>query len=149
MQAPAKSPTIPFLMSHLLGENHWHLAESDFAVEHVCSWEEGLVCHGRPLRFREYIDDDHAYDDESHANEASACLAHTQATAVISTIPNPDQTAYTIPVGMVRSGKERSQNAATKQMTDMMLGTGLVRLLDAASAIVAIASVRIVPARHK
>ena len=83
------------------------------------------------------------------AGTSSACLAHTQATAVIRTIPNPDQTAYTIPVGMVRSGKESSQNAATKQMTDMTLGTGFVRLLDAASAIVATASVRIAPARHK
>ena len=62
------------------------------------------------------------------AGTSSACLAHTQATAVIRTIPNPDQMAYTIPVGIVRSGKERSQNAATKQTTDMMLGTSLVAL---------------------
>ena len=58
------------------------------------------------------------------AGRSSTCLAQTQATAVIRTIPNPDQIAYTIPVGIVRSGKERSQNAATKQKTDMMLGTG-------------------------
>ena len=85
----------------------------------------------------------------TRAGKSSSCLAQTQATAVISTIPNPDQTAYTIPVGIVRSGKERSQNAATKQTTDMMLGTGFVRLLDAASEIVAITSVRIAPAKHK
>ena len=83
------------------------------------------------------------------AGKSSACLDQIQATAVISTIPNPDQTAYTIPVGMVRSGKERSQNAATKQKTDMTLGTGFVRLLDAASEIVAITSVRIAPAKHR
>jgi len=83
------------------------------------------------------------------AGTSSACLAHTQATAVISTIPNPDQTAYAIPVGMVRNGKESSQNAATKQMTEMTLWTGFVRLLDAASAIVATASVRIAPAKQR
>jgi hypothetical protein len=83
------------------------------------------------------------------AGRSSTCLAQTQATAVIRTIPNPDQIAYTIPVGIVRSGKERSQNAATKQKTDMMLGTGFERLLDAASAVVAITSVRIAPAKHK
>ena len=83
------------------------------------------------------------------AGTSSGCFAQTQATAVIRTIPNPDQTAYTIPVGIVRSGYERSQNAATKQMTDMMLGRGLDKPSDAASAVVAMTSVRIAPAKHK
>lgn len=125
----------------------WHLADVDFATEHVCSWVSAeisdfentlititpAVMRAIPIR----------------AGRSSTCLAQTQATAVIRTIPNPDQIAYTIPVGIVRSGKERSQNAATKQKTDMMLGTGFEKLLDAASAVVAITSVRIAPAKHK
>ena len=82
------------------------------------------------------------------AGTSSDCLAQIQATAVIRTIANPDQIAYTIPVGIVRSGNERSQNAATKPMTDMMLGIGLEKLSDAASAIVAITSARIAAAKH-
>jgi hypothetical protein len=62
---------------------------------------------------------------------------------------NPDQTAYTMPVGIVRSGNESSQNAAAKHTTDMKLARGFEKLSDAASAIVAIASVRIDPAKHR
>jgi len=126
---------------------YWHFAEFDFAAEHDWSWVSAeisdfentlmtitpVVMSAMPIR----------------AGTSSTCLAQTHETAVISTIPNPDQTAYTIPVGMVRSGKERSQNAATKQTTDMTLGIGFDRLLDAANAIVAITSVRIAPAKHK
>jgi hypothetical protein len=128
-------------------ESYWHLADVDFAAEHVCSWEsadssdfENTLITITPAVMRAI---------PISAGRSSTCLAQTQATAVISTIPNPDQTAYTIPVGIVRSGKERSQNAATKQKTDMMLGTGFEKLLDAASAVVAITSVRIAPAKHK
>jgi len=85
----------------------------------------------------------------TNAGVSSVCLAQTQATTVIRTIANPDQIAYTMPVGIVRSGNTRSQNAATKQKTDMMLGTGLERPWDAASAVVPITSVRIAPAKHK
>src|SRR4029077_9098728 len=85
----------------------------------------------------------------TRAGKSSSCLAQTQATAVIRTIPNPDQTAYTIPVGIVRSGKERSQNAATKQTTYRVRATVFVRILAAASEIVTTTSVRTSPAKHK
>ena len=76
-------------------------------------------------------------------------MVQTHATAVTRTILNPDQTAYTIPVGIVRSGKESSQNAAAKHMIDMTLASGFEKLWEAASAIVAITSVKIDPAKHK
>jgi hypothetical protein len=62
---------------------------------------------------------------------------------------NPDQIAYTIPVGMVRSGTERSKNAATKHEIDMKLGSSLEKLSDAARAMVPMTSVRIAAAKHK
>ena len=83
------------------------------------------------------------------AGTSRVCFAQTQDTAVMSKIPNPDHTAYTIPVGIVCSGKERSQKAAMKQMNDMTLGMGFEKLWDAASATVAITSVRIAPAKHR
>ena len=129
-----------------------HFVDGDFAAVQVCSGGEASPVMAEPSDFENTlmtITPAVMRAMPIRAGTSSACLAHTQATAVIRTIPNPDQTAYTIPVGMVRSGKERSQNAATKQTTEMMLGTGLVRLLDAASAMVAIASVRIAPAKHK
>jgi hypothetical protein len=83
------------------------------------------------------------------AGRSSAWSLQTQDTVVTSTILIPDHTAYTIPVGMVRSGKESSQNAAAKQVNDIMLANGFEKLSDATSAIVAITSARIDPARHK
>ena len=83
------------------------------------------------------------------AGRSGTCLLQTQAAAVTKTMLNPDQTAYTMPVGIVRSGKESSQNAAAKHNTDMKLASGFEKLSDAASAIVAITSVRIDPAKHK
>jgi hypothetical protein len=53
-----------------------------------------------------------------------------------------------MPVGMVRSGYDKSQNAATKQMTDMTLGSSLENPSDAASAVVPITSARIAAAKH-
>ena len=83
------------------------------------------------------------------AGRSNGCLAQTQAAAVIKTIPSPDQMAYTIPAGILLSGNERSQNAATKQTTDTMLGRGYDRFSDSASERVATASARIDAARSK
>ena len=138
---------------HFIDVGYWHLADVDFAAEHVCPCESADIPNTPvPSDFENTlitITPAVMRAIPISAGRSSTCLAQTQATAVIRTIPNPDQTAYTIPVGIVRSGKERSQNAATKQKTDMMLGTGLERLLDAASAVVPITSVRIAPAKHK
>lgn len=83
------------------------------------------------------------------AGRSGTCLLQTQALAVTRTMLNPDQTAYTMPVGIVRSGKESSQKAATKHKTDMKLARGFEKLSDAASAIVPITSVRMAPAKHR
>jgi hypothetical protein len=83
------------------------------------------------------------------AGRSSTCFVQTQATAVTRTILKPDQRAYTIPVGIILSGKESSQNAAAKHKIDMKLASGFEKLSDAASAMVAITSVRIDPAKQK
>jgi hypothetical protein len=83
------------------------------------------------------------------AGRSGTCLLQTQAAAVTRTMLNPDHTAYTMPVGIVRSGKESSQNAAAKHKTDMKLASGFEKLSEAASAIVAMTSVRIDPAKHR
>jgi hypothetical protein len=83
------------------------------------------------------------------AGRSGTCLLQTHALAVTNTMLNPDQKAYTMPVGIVRSGKESSQNAAAKHKTDMKLATGFEKLSDAASAIVPITSVRIAPAKQR
>ena len=49
------------------------------------------------------------------AERSSACFDQTQATAVMSTIPNPDQMAYTILVGITRRGNESSQKGPLVQ----------------------------------
>ena len=83
------------------------------------------------------------------AGRSGTCLLQTQALAVTSTMLNPDQMAYTMPVGIVRRGKESSQNAAAKHKRDMKLASGFEKLSDAASAIVPITSVRFAPAKHR
>lgn len=83
------------------------------------------------------------------AGRSGACLLQTQALAVTRTMLNPDQMAYTMPVGIVRSGKESSQNAAAKHKRDMKLASGFEKLWEAASAIVPITSVTIAPAKHR
>jgi len=84
-----------------------------------------------------------------NAGRSRACFAQIQATAVIRTFPNPDQTAYTIPAGIDRSGKERSQNTATKETTETMLGIIFERPSEAASAVVPTTSASIAPANKR
>ena len=83
------------------------------------------------------------------AGRSGTCLLQTHALAVTNTMLNPDQKAYTTPVGIVRSGKESSQNAAAKHKMDMKLASGFEKLSDAASAIVPITSVTIAPAKQR
>jgi hypothetical protein len=83
------------------------------------------------------------------AGRSGTCLLQTHALAVTRTMLNPDQRAYTTPVGIVRSGKERSQNAAAKHKMEMKLASGFEKLWDAASAIVPITSVAIAPAKQR
>ena len=144
---------------------YWHLEDGDFAAEHDCSSEfagEAAMLSRVSANVSPGIADTSDFENTfititpavmrpipTNAGMSSVCLAQTQATAVIKTIPNPDQMAYTMPVGIVRSGNARSQNAATKQKIDMMLGTSLERPWDAASAVVPITSVMTAPAKHK
>ena len=117
------------------GHSYWHIDDDgDFAAEHDCS-SESVDVSSAPVvlpRVVANVSADVAETSDfentfititpavmrpipTNAGVSSVCLAQTQATSVMRTIANPDQMAYTMPVGIVRSGNARSQNAATKQ----------------------------------